>query len=215
MSTAAITTAKEVFDLLHDDLVAMEQEFERISSSDVDSITEIAGYLREGGGKRIRPALLLLAAKGSGLRRNSGVRLGAVIEMVHTATLVHDDIIDAADIRRGRPSANTDGATPNACWRRLALHAGLPGGIGGTRFPILDLLISLTQQMVEGELLQMERLGSALSEQEYHELIYRKTACLFRVSMQLGCVLGGASAADGRVAGRVRTQSRAGLSDCR
>jgi octaprenyl-diphosphate synthase len=60
-------------------------------------------------------------------------------------------------------------------------------------FRILDLLISLTQQMVEGELLQMERLGSVLSEQEYYELIYRKTACLFRVSMQLGCVLGSAS----------------------
>ena len=69
MSTAAITTAKEVFDLLHDDLMAVEQEFERLSSSEVDSITEIAEYLREGGGKRIRPALLLLAAKALGYNR--------------------------------------------------------------------------------------------------------------------------------------------------
>ncbi len=194
MSTAAITTAKEVFDLLRDDLVAIELEFERHSASDVDSITEIAGYLREGGGKRIRPALLLLASKAVGYTGNSGVRLGAVIEMVHTATLVHDDIIDVADTRRGRPSANTEWGNSKCVlagdWLymqafRIALEE--------RNFHILDLLISLTQQMVEGELLQMERLGSVLNEQEYYELIYRKTACLFRVSMQLGCVLGGAS----------------------
>jgi octaprenyl-diphosphate synthase len=194
LSTAAITTAKEVFDLLRDDLIAIEQEFERHSASDVDSITEIAGYLREGGGKRIRPALLLLAAKALGYTGNSGIRLGAVIEMVHTATLVHDDIIDVADTRRGRPSANTEWGNSKCVlagdWLymqafRLAQEE--------RNFRILDLLISLTQQMVEGELLQMERLGSVLSEQEYYELIYRKTACLFRVSVQLGCVLGGAS----------------------
>ena len=194
LSTAAITTAKEVFDLLHDDLIAVEQEFARSSASDVDSITEIAGYLREGGGKRIRPALLLLAAKAIGYTGNSGIRLGAVIEMVHTATLVHDDIIDVADTRRGRPSANTEWGNSKCVlagdWLymqafRIALEE--------RNFRVLDLLIGLTQQMVEGELLQMERLGSVLNEQEYYDLIYRKTACLFRVSMQLGCVLGGAS----------------------
>ncbi|HVC90413.1 MAG TPA: polyprenyl synthetase family protein [Acidobacteriaceae bacterium] len=195
MSTAAITTAKEVFDLLHDDLVAVEREFERLSASEVDSITEIAGYLREGGGKRIRPALLLLAAKALGYTGNSSVRLGAVIEMVHTATLVHDDIIDVADIRRGRPSANTQWGNSKCVLAGDWLYMqAFRVALEERDFRILDLLISLTQQMVEGELLQMERLGNALNEQEYHELIYRKTACLFRVSMQLGCVLAGASA---------------------
>lgn len=194
MGTAAITTAKEVFDLLHDDLVAVEQEFARSSASSVDSITEIAGYLREGGGKRIRPALLLLAAKALGYSGRSSIRLGAVIEMVHTATLVHDDIIDLADTRRGRPSANTQWGNAKCVlagdWLymqafRIALEE--------RNFRILDLLISLTQQMVEGELLQMERLGTVVTETEYYDLIYRKTACLFRVSMQLGCALAGAS----------------------
>ena len=194
MSTAAITTAKEVFDLLRDDLVAIEREFEHNSASDVDSITEIAGYLREGGGKRIRPALLLLAAKALGYSGSSGIRLGAVIEMVHTATLVHDDIIDVADIRRGRPSANTEWGNSKCVLAGDWLYMqAFRVALEERNFRILDLLISLTQQMVEGELLQMERLGSALSEQEYYELIFRKTACLFRVSMQLGCVLGGAS----------------------
>ncbi|MHB8389871.1 MAG: polyprenyl synthetase family protein [Acidobacteriaceae bacterium] len=195
MSTAAITTAKEVFDLLHDDLVAVEREFERLSASEVDSITEIAGYLREGGGKRIRPALLLLAAKALGHTGSSSVRLGAVIEMVHTATLVHDDIIDVADIRRGRPSTNTQWGNSKCVLAGDWLYMqAFRVALEERNFRILDLLISLTQQMVEGELLQMERLGNALNEQEYYDLIYRKTACLFRVSMQLGCVLAGASA---------------------
>jgi octaprenyl-diphosphate synthase len=194
LSTAAIMTAKEVFDLLRDDLVAIEQEFERLSTSGVDSITEIAGYLREGGGKRIRPALLLLASKSLGYTGNRGIRLGAVIEMVHTATLVHDDIIDLADTRRGRPSANTEWGNSKCVLAGDWLYMqAFRVALEERDFRILDLLIGLTQQMVEGELLQMERLGSALSEQEYYELIYRKTACLFRVSMQLGCVLGGAS----------------------
>ena len=194
MSTATITTAKEVFDLLRDDLIAIEREFEHNSASDVDSITEIAGYLREGGGKRIRPALLLLAAKALGYSGNSAIRLGAVIEMVHTATLVHDDIIDLADIRRGRPSANTEWGNSKCVLAGDWLYMqAFRVALEERNFQILDLLIGLTQQMVEGELLQMERLGAALGEQEYYELIFRKTACLFRVSMQLGCVLGSGS----------------------
>ncbi len=94
MSTLAIATAKEVFDLIRDDLLVIEQEFEQACSSDVSAVMEIAAYLREGGGKRIRPSLLLLAAKALGYQGGSAVHLGAVVEMVHTATLVHDDIID-------------------------------------------------------------------------------------------------------------------------
>lgn len=195
MSTAAILTAKEIFDLLRDDLGAIEREFARFSASQVDSITEIAGYLREGGGKRIRPALLLLAAKSLGYCGGSAVRLGAVIEMVHTATLVHDDIIDLAETRRGRPSANTEWGNSKCVLAGDWLYMqAFRVALEERNFRILDLLIHLTQQMVEGELLQMERLGSASTEQEYYDLIYRKTACLFQVSMQLGGILGGASA---------------------
>ena len=107
LSTLAIATAREVFDLLRDDLVAIEQELGRDAASGVSTITEIAEYLRGGGGKRIRPSLLLLSAHTLGYSGPGAIRLGAVVEMVHTATLVHDDIIDGADTRRGRPSANT------------------------------------------------------------------------------------------------------------
>ncbi len=194
MSTQAIATAKEVFDLLRDHLTAIEHELARDGSSNVGAITEIADYLREGGGKRIRPSLLLLAAQSLGYSGREMIQLGAVVELVHTATLVHDDIIDGADTRRGRPSANTTWGNSKCVlagdWLymqafRIALEQH--------NFKVLELLIGLTQQMVEGELLQMEKLGRVLGEAEYYDLVYRKTACLFHISMRLGAVLAGAS----------------------
>ena len=92
--------------MLRDDLAAIEIEFGRDTVSRVGVITEIGEYLRGGGGKRLRPALLLLAAKMLGHNGRGGIQLGAVVEIIHTATLVHDDIIDEAEIRRGRAAAN-------------------------------------------------------------------------------------------------------------
>ncbi len=194
MSTLAIATAREVFDLLRDDLTAIERELGRDAVSSVETITEIAEYLRVGGGKRIRPSLLLLAARCLGYTGSGMIRLGAVVELVHTATLVHDDIIDGADMRRGRPSANTTWGNEKCVlagdWLYMqAFHIALEE----RNFKVLDLLISLTQLMVEGELLQIQKLGRAVSEQEYYDLIYRKTACLFSVSMKLGATLAGAT----------------------
>jgi octaprenyl-diphosphate synthase len=190
----AIATAREVFDLLRDDLTAIEHELGRDAVSSVSTITEIAEYLRVGGGKRIRPSLLLLAARGLGYTGPGMIRLGAVVELVHTATLVHDDIIDGADTRRGRPSANTTWGNEKCVlagdWLYMqAFHIALEE----RNFKVLDLLIGLTQQMVEGELLQIQKLGRPVSEEEYYDLIFRKTACLFSVSMQLGAALADAT----------------------
>jgi octaprenyl-diphosphate synthase len=187
VSAISIATAKEVFDLLRDDLAAIEQEFTRHSSSDVAVITDIARYLISGGGKRIRPLLLLLSAKSLGCTTHSRIRLGAVVEMLHTATLVHDDIIDEADTRRGRPSSNTTWGNSKCVLAGDWLYMqAFSAALEERNFRALDLLISLTQQMVEGELLQIEKLGRLINEEEYFDLIYRKTACLFSVSMQLG-----------------------------
>ena len=197
LSTLAIATAREVFDLLRDDLVAVEQELGRDAASTVDTITEIAEYLREGGGKRIRPSLLLLSAHLFGHSGFSAIRLGAVVELVHTATLVHDDIIDGADTRRGRPSANTTWGNEKCVLAGDWLYMqAFKVALEERNFRVLDLLIGLTQQMVEGELLQIQKLGKAVSEAEYYDLIYRKTACLFSVSMRLGAVLAGATEAE-------------------
>ncbi len=196
MSTLAIATAREVFELLREDLVGIEQELGRDAASSVSTITEIAEYLREGGGKRIRPSLLLLAAHTLDYFGPSAIRLGAVVEMVHTATLVHDDIIDGAQTRRGRPSPNTTWGNEKCVLAGDWLYMqAFRVALEEKNLRILELLIGLTQQMVEGELLQIQRLGKAVSEAEYYDLIFRKTACLFSVSMRLGAVLAGSTEA--------------------
>lgn len=190
MSTLSIATAAEVFDLLRDDLAAIEQEFSRQSASNVEVITDIAQYLIAGGGKRIRPLLLLLSAKALGCTNQSRIRLGAVVEMLHTATLVHDDIIDEADTRRGRPSSNTTWGNAKCVLAGDWIYMqSFSSALEERNFRVLELLISLTQQMVEGELLQIEKLGHLINEEEYFDLIFRKTACLFQVSMQLGAAI--------------------------
>jgi len=135
----------------------------------------------------------LLAAKLCGYEGSAAIRLGAVVEQLHTATLVHDDIIDGADTRRGRPSTNS----------RWGNHMSVLAGdwlymqafniaLAERNFKILDLLIGLTQGMVEGELLQLTLLGKIdVSEDSYFELTYRKTACLFSSCMRLGALLAG------------------------
>jgi octaprenyl-diphosphate synthase len=141
--------------------------------------------------------LLLLAAKLFNYEGRGAVRLGAVVEIIHTATLVHDDIIDEAQTRRGRPAANTQWGNSKCVlagdWLymqsfRIALQE--------RNLRILDSLIELTQQMVEGELLQMEKLGQCITLEENFDLIYRKTACLFSVCMRMGAILGQATPAE-------------------
>src|SRR6266567_5166922 len=193
MSTTA-TNGREVFELLRDDLAAIEREFGRDTVSGVTAITEIGEYLRGGGGKRIRPALLLLSSKLFKYEGRGAVKLGAVVEIIHTATLVHDDIIDEARIRRGRPAANTQWGNSKCVLAGDWLYMqAFKIAVQERNFRILDALIELTQQMVEGELLQMEKLGKLISLDEHFDLIYRKTACLFSVCMRLGAILGGAT----------------------
>ena len=193
----AVQTAKGIFDLVRDDLALVEREISDQNAGAIDPVIEITSYLREGGGKRMRPALLLLSAGASGHRGQSAIRLGAVVEMIHSATLVHDDVIDGANTRRGRPSAN-------ARWgNHMSVLAGdwlymqsFEMALRERNFSILDILIDLTQNMVEGELLQLTRLGKIdLTEAEATELAYRKTACLFSGCARLGAVLGAQPAA--------------------
>jgi octaprenyl-diphosphate synthase len=202
LSTPSAINGKEIFELLHDDLLAIEAEFGQDTVSDVSAITEIGEYLREGGGKRIRPALLLLAAKLFNYRGTGAVRLGAVVEIIHTATLVHDDIIDEAQTRRGRPAANTRWGNSKCVLAGDWLYMqSFKIAVQERNFRVLDTLIELTQQMVEGELLQMEKLGKLITLEEHFDLIFRKTACLFSVCMRLGAILGGASPEQEEAAG--------------
>lgn len=191
MATPATGNTKELFEFLRDDLAAIEREFGRDTVSSVKVITEIGEYLRAGGGKRLRPALLLLSAKLFNGNGRTPVRLGAVVEIIHTATLVHDDIIDEAQTRRGRASTNRQWGNSKCVLAGDWLYMqAFKVALEERKLRILDVLIGLTQQMVEGELLQMEKLGKAITMDEHLDLIFRKTACLFSVCMKLGAIVG-------------------------
>src|SRR5579863_10334263 len=187
-------SAREIFDLVREDLERVEKAINVESLASVETVTTIGRYLQQSGGKRLRPALLLLCARFSGGDGKSAVQLGAVVEMIHVATLVHDDVIDVAQTRRGRPSANVQWGNHTCVlagdWLYMqAFHMALRE----RNFHILDLLIGLTQMMVEGELLQLERIGRiGVTEADCMELVDRKTACLFSVCAKLGALVAGA-----------------------
>src|SRR5258708_390432 len=187
-------TAREIFDLIQDDLEQVEKKITVESVASVDAVTAIGQYLQSAGGKRLRPALLLLSAKLVGNGGPSAVQLGAVVELIHAATLVHDDVIDTAETRRGRPSTNVQWGNHTCVlagdWMYMQ---AFQIALRERNFHVLDLLIGLTQMMVEGELLQLERIGRIdVTEADCMELVDRKTACLFSVCAKLGALVAGA-----------------------
>jgi octaprenyl-diphosphate synthase len=183
-------TAREMFDLIQDDLELVERKLTIESVASVETVTAIGQYLQSSGGKRLRPALLLLSARLAGGAGSTAVQLGAVVELVHAATLVHDDVIDAAQTRRGRPSSNAKWGNHTCVLAGDWLYMqAFQMALRERNFQILDLLIGLTQMMVEGELLQLERIGHIeISEADCMELVDRKTARLFSVCAQLGAL---------------------------
>jgi octaprenyl-diphosphate synthase len=186
-------TAREIFDLIQDDLEQVEKRITVESVASVDAVTAIGQYLQSSGGKRLRPSLVLLAAKLAGHAGSTAIQMGAVVEMIHAATLVHDDVIDAAQTRRGRPSTNVKWGNHTCVLAGDWLYMqAFQVALRERNFQILDLLIGLTQMMVEGELLQLERIGRIdVSEADCMELVDRKTACLFSVCAKLGGLAGG------------------------
>jgi octaprenyl-diphosphate synthase len=198
---------------VREDLVLVERELSRESASAFLPVSEITGYLLGGGGKRLRPALLLLChgyASGRRVDAHSAIRLAAVVELLHSATLIHDDVIDSADTRRGRPSANSRWGNHRSVLAGDWLYMqSFQIALEERNFHVLDILIDLTQKMVEGELIQLEKIGRMdVTEDDALKLATYKTACLFSGCARLGATLGGfdepsedALAAYGRYAG--------------
>ena len=186
-------TPQEIYELVAPELALVEEELKAYTRSDIATISQIGEYLLAGGGKRIRPILLLLTAKMLGVASPTSIRLAAVVEFIHNATLVHDDVIDAADTRRGRPSANSHWGNPMTVlagdWLYMQSFAV---ALGERNFDVLNTLIELTQKMVEGELLQLTLLGkSDTTEEQLLEVVERKTACLFSGCMRLPAIAAG------------------------
>ena len=198
-------TPQEIFSLVGRDLVRVEEEFYRHTEDASDIVSSIVRYMHEGGGKRVRPALLLLASKlVSGEANESAFRMAAVMEMLHTATLVHDDIIDEAGVRRGRASANAkwgnDITVLIGDWLYMTAYEM---SLAERDFDILDVLTGMTRSMVDGEIMQLAMIGnSRISETEHLEIVRRKTACMFSACAEVGGIVAGASREERRALAR-------------
>jgi len=186
-------TPQQIYQLIAPELVLVEEELRGYTRSDITPISEIGEYLLSAGGKRIRPALLLLTAKMLGDVSPMNIRLAAVIEFIHNATLVHDDVIDAADTRRGRPSANSHwGNSMTVLAGDWLYMQSFAVALAEKNLDVLNTLIDITQKMVEGELLQLTVLGkSEISEQQLLDIVERKTAYLFSGCTKLPAIAAG------------------------
>lgn len=180
-------TPQEIYQLVAPELALVEEELRGYTHSEVQPIAQIGEYILDGGGKRLRPALLLLTAKMLGAVSQTTIRLAAVIEFLHNATLVHDDVIDEADTRRGRRSANSEWGNPMTVLAGDWLYMqAFKVALGERNLEILNTLIQITQKMVEGELLQLTLLGKAdPTQQQLLDIVERKTAYLFSGCMKL------------------------------
>jgi octaprenyl-diphosphate synthase len=175
-------------------MAQVEEELVRQSSCGIPLIDSIGQYICRSGGKRIRPAILLLGSEMCGYEGSVGPKIGAVIEMIHSATLVHDDIIDNANVRRGRASVNAQwGNEITVLMGDWLYMTSFRLALGERNLKILDILIDATRKMVEGELIQLTLNGNLdITEEQHMDISVRKTACLFSACSQLGGVLGAA-----------------------
>jgi octaprenyl-diphosphate synthase len=191
-------TSKRIFDSISAELLLVEEEFERQARSNIQVIAYLGEYLRASGGKRVRPALTILsnyAAGGDGSNYSS-IRMATVMEFLHTATLVHDDVIDKAETRRNRPSINAEFGNQTAVLMGDWLYmSAFETSLAERSLPVLDILTAVTRKMTEGELLQLTLLGRTdVTEEQYFDVIARKTAYLFSACCEIGALLGGADA---------------------
>ena len=163
-------------------------------NSEVPMVEEIAAYLIEAGGNRLRPLLVLLCAKACGYQGNEHVKLAAVIEFLHTAMLLHDDVVDESDLRRGRETVNAAWGNAPSVLVGDFLHSRafeMMVDIGNIR--VMEILSKATNVIAEGEVQQLSFIRNpATTEVEYLEIISRKTAMLFQAAAHAGAVLAGA-----------------------
>ena len=190
-SPSALTLAL-LFEPIREDLAAVEVEFVKQVQSQVALIPTIGTYVQAGGGKRVRPAVLLMAARMAGYRGETAVLYASVVEFIHTATLVHDDMIDEAAVRRGRPAVHAKwGNDVTVLLGDFLYIKSMSMALTPDRLDLVRLLCEVTLRMIEGELYQLTRNGVAgISEEEHFDIVRRKTAYLFAGSARIGGMLG-------------------------
>jgi octaprenyl-diphosphate synthase len=183
----------QIFEPIREDLEAVEREFVQHIQSRVTLIPEIGRYIQKSGGKRVRPAVLLMASRLGGYQGDRAVLYASVVEFIHTATLVHDDIIDGADLRRGRLAVHSRWGNDITVLLGDYLYIkSMAMALTHDSIEIIRLLCDVTLRMIEGELYQLTKTGDVdISEEEHFEIIRRKTAFLFGGCAQIGGMLGG------------------------
>jgi octaprenyl-diphosphate synthase len=185
----------QIFEPIRADLELVDTEFSRQVESQVELIPKIGKYIQTSGGKRVRPAVLLMAARLSGYTGEFAVRYAAVVEFIHTATLVHDDIIDDSDLRRGRLAVHSRwGNNITVLLGDYLYIKSMRLALTYDTLAVVRLLCDVTLRMIEGELYQLTKNGDVdITEEEHLDIIRRKTAYLFGGCAQIGGMLGGVS----------------------
>jgi octaprenyl-diphosphate synthase len=187
---------KHIHQVVAEDFAALNSKVVSQLHSDVPLIESIGHYIIEAGGKRMRPVLVLLCARALGYQGTQHIDLATVIEFLHTATLLHDDVVDVSEMRRGRPTANVKWGNPSSVLVGDFIYSRafqLLVGIGNMR--IMDVMATTTNRISEGEVLQLvHQHNPATTEAAYTEVIRNKTAILFAAACSSAAILAGASA---------------------
>jgi octaprenyl-diphosphate synthase len=186
------TALAQLFEPIRADLERVDAEFGRHVQSQISLIPKIGQYIQTSGGKRMRPAVLLMASRLSGYRGDRAILYAAVVEFIHTATLVHDDIIDDAELRRGRLSVHSRWGNDITVLLGDYLYIkSMALALTHDALEVIRLLCDVTLRMIEGELYQLTKNGDAgITEEEHFDIIRRKTAYLFGGCAQIGGMLG-------------------------
>ena len=188
-------TLDDIRALVEADFEATNQMILDRLKSDVVLVDQVGHYIVAAGGKRLRPMLVLLAAKSLGYEGNDHAKLAAVIELIHTSTLLHDDVVDDSSMRRGRETANElFGNQASVLVGDFLYSRSFQMMVEVDNMKVLNILADTTNEVAAGEVLQLMNINDPkVSEDSYYQVIERKTAILFAAATQLGAVLYGAS----------------------
>ncbi len=182
----------EIFDLIKNDLDQVEIELKKNLKSDVHLITKVGEYILKSGGKRFRPSILLFSANLCNYHGHRHIPLASIIEFIHTATLLHDDVIDNADLRRGKESANSVwGNGASVLIGDFLFSKSFNLMVKDKDLKVLQVVANTTTNMAEGEVLQLMK-GEDIdtTEEEYISVVERKTASLISAACRIGAILG-------------------------
>lgn len=183
---------QEVFDLYEERLGLVEKTIRELFNSKASLIPEIGNYIISSGGKRLRPLFHLISTDIAGYRGHASIKVASIIESIHTASLLHDDVVDMAELRRGKPTANSVWGNQIVVLVGDFLYSNaLRAAVLLKNQRIMEALSFATTRMTEGELLQLSKIGDPeITETEYIEIISSKTGALISAACKIGAILG-------------------------